>query len=95
VRHAIAESLLPATVALLALVGALVLPAPLAVAGLVPASPTLLAAVALLPIVADTDLEQPAAPEALDRDEIDRIRARQAIGEADLFSRRWGPAYHA
>jgi len=45
-------------------------------------------AIALPAIVAQADPENPAAPEAFDLEEIDRIRVRHAAGEADLDKSR-------
>jgi len=77
-RHAVAipKRSLPIPVALSADVSALVPAAGLATPGPIPCIPTLRAAVPLPTVVLDTDLEQLAAVEALDLDEVDRV-ARQ------------------
>jgi hypothetical protein len=80
--------LLPATVAVAALGRALVLLASLSFAGLVAQLPALLAAIALPPIVPDTDPKRSPAPKTRDLDEVNWFRARHTAGEAELDNDR-------
>ena len=80
VAHVVAQSLLPGTMVLPALVRALVRPPPLAGTGLVTqllAVP--LEAVVLPAIVPDADLKRPTALEAQDLVEIDQIGAHHVL----------------
>ena len=89
-RHAdtIAEVLLAPAMALPSAGCALVLAARLAALGSPGFSPAALAAVAMPAIVRDADVERLAALEALDLDELGRLRFLHYGGEADLYSRR-------
>lgn len=79
-RHAvtITEGPLAISVVLSPVVGALVPAASFATPRPIPCNPTLDAAVALAAIVSDADVERPAAVEALDPDQVDRIRPSHA-----------------
>jgi hypothetical protein len=95
VRHAVAKSLLAATVALPALVRALVLPASHSIASRVAQPAAFVPAVALPPVVPETDMECVSALEANDLDEIDQVGARHAAGKARLDKGRceWDALY--